>query len=82
MFVNHIIETPTCFGHSCLTIFKGPFSVLGAVTTSLLVCVVKLFIWYVAVYYLCLLVPDVLLYGRLGCELFTTKPPTDKYIRH
>jgi len=53
MFVNHINKTPTCFGHSCLTIFRGPFSVLSAVTTSLLVCVVKLFIWYVAVYYLC-----------------------------
>ena len=24
MFVNHIIKTPTCFGHSCLTIFRGP----------------------------------------------------------
>jgi len=53
MFVNHILKTPTCFGHSCLTIFRGPFSVLSAVTTSLLVCLVKLFIWYVAVYYLC-----------------------------
>ena len=50
MFVKHIIKTPTCFGHSCLTIFRGPFSVLSAVTTSVLVCVVKLFIWYVAVY--------------------------------
>ena len=53
MFVNHIIKTHTCFGHSFLTIFRGPFSVLSAVTTSLLVCV-KLFIWHVAVYYLCL----------------------------
>ena len=53
MLVNHIIKTPTCFGHCCLTIFRGPFSVLSAVTTSLLVCVVKLFIWYVAAYYLC-----------------------------
>jgi len=48
-FVNHIIETPTYFGHSCLTIFRGPFSVLSAVTNSLFVCAVKLFIWYVAV---------------------------------
>ena len=49
MFVNHIIKTPTYFGHNCLAIFRGPSSVLSAVTTSLLVCVVKLFIWYVAV---------------------------------
>ena len=53
MFVNYIIKTLTCFRHSCLTIFRGPFSVLLAVSTSLLVCVVNLFIWYVAVYYLC-----------------------------
>jgi len=43
--------------------------VLSAVTTSLLVCVVNLFIWYVAVYYLCVCVSDVLVCGRLGCEL-------------
>jgi len=42
MFVNHIIKTPARFGHSCLTIFREPFFVLSAVTTSLLVCVVKL----------------------------------------
>ena len=72
MFVNHIIKIPTCFGHSYLTIFRGPFSVLSAVTTSLLVCVVKLFICYVALYYLCVCVPDVLVCGRLGCEMFTT----------
>ena len=53
MFVNHIIKTSTCFGQSCLTIFRGPFSELSAVTTSMLVCVVKLFIWYVAVCCLC-----------------------------
>jgi hypothetical protein len=34
--------------------------VLSAVTISLLVCVVKLFIWYVAVCCLCVCVPDVL----------------------
>ena len=34
MSVNHIIKTPTCFGHSCLTIFRRPFSVLSAVTTK------------------------------------------------
>ena len=33
---------------------------LSAVTASLLVCVVKLFIWYVAVYCLCVCVPDLL----------------------
>ena len=32
---------------------------LSAVTTSLLVCVVKLYIWYVAVCCLCVRVPDV-----------------------
>jgi hypothetical protein len=53
MFVSHIIKTPTYFGHFFLTIFRGPFSVRSAVTTTLLVCVVKLFIWYVGVYYLC-----------------------------
>ena len=52
MFVKHITKTPTCFGHYCVTIFRGPSSVIRPVTTSLLVCVVKLFIWYVAVYYL------------------------------
>ena len=36
---------------------------LSAVTTSLLVCVVKLFIWYVAVC-LCVSVPDVLVSDR------------------
>jgi hypothetical protein len=71
MFVNHIIKTPTCFGHSCLTIFRGPFSMLSAVTTSLLVCVVKLFIWYVAVYYLCVCVPDVLVCGTSGTHTHT-----------
>jgi len=70
MFVKHIIKTPTCFGHSSLTIFRGMFFVLSAVTTSLLVCVVKLFIWYMAVCCLCVYVPDVLVCGRLGCEQF------------
>jgi len=53
--------------------------VLSAVTTSLLVCVVKLFIWYVAACCLGVCVPDVLVCGMFGCE--TTKHPTDKYIR-
>jgi hypothetical protein len=34
MFVNHIIKTHTCFDHSCLTIFREPFSVLSVVTTE------------------------------------------------
>ena len=63
MFVKHIIKNPTCFGHNCLTIFREPSFVLSAVTTSLLVCVVKLFIWYVAVCCLCVCVPDVLVCG-------------------
>ena len=44
---------------------------LSAVTTSLLVCVVKLFIWYVAACCLGVCVPDVLVCGMFGCE--TTK---------
>ena len=32
--------------------------------------------------YLCVCAPDVLVCGMFGCELFTTKHPTDKYIRH
>ena len=39
---------------------------LSAVTTSLLVCVVKLFIWYVAVCCLCVRVPDILFCGMFG----------------
>ena len=41
---------------------------LSAVTTSLLVCVVKLFIWYVAVCCLCVCVPDVLVCGMYGSQ--------------
>ena len=41
---------------------------LSAVTTSLLVCVVKLCIWYVAVCCLCVCVPDILVCGMFGCE--------------
>jgi hypothetical protein len=50
--------------------------VLSAVTTSVLVCVAKLFILYVAVCCLCVCVPDVLVCGMFGCELFTTKHPS------
>ena len=60
----------------------GPSFVLSAVTTSLLVCVVKLFIWYVGVCCVCVCVSDVLVCGMVRCEQFTTKHPTDKYIRH
>jgi hypothetical protein len=41
---------------------------LSAVTTSLLVCIVKLFIWHVAVRCLCVCMPDVLVCGMSGCE--------------
>jgi len=41
---------------------------------SLLVCVVKLFIWYVAVCCLCVCVPDVLACGMFG---FERRPPED-----
>jgi len=47
---------------------------LGAVTTSLLVCIVKFFIWYVAVCCLCVCVPDVLVCGMCGCELDSSQP--------
>ena len=47
---------------------------LSAVTNSLLVCVVKLFIWYVAVCCLCVCVPDVLVCGMFGCELSSSQP--------
>ena len=46
------------------------FRAFSAVTICLLVCVVKLFIWYVAVCCLCVCVPDVLVCGMFG---FTTK---------
>jgi hypothetical protein len=44
--------------------------VLSAVTTSLLVYVVKLFIWYAAVCCLCVCMPDELVCEMFGCELF------------
>ena len=72
MFVKHIIKTLDVSVTVVLTIFRGPSFVLSAVTTSLLVYVVKLFISYM---------PDVLLCGMFGCELFTTKHPTDKNIK-
>jgi hypothetical protein len=43
--------------------------VLSAVTISLLVCVSKLFIWYVAVCCLCVCVPDVLACGMHGAKV-------------
>ena len=46
---------------------------LNAVTTSLLVCVVKLFIWYVAVCCLCVCVPDVLVCGMFGLNMHGAK---------
>jgi hypothetical protein len=56
------------FGHNCLIIFRGPSFVLSAVTTSLLVCVVRLFIWYVAVCCLCVCMPDLLVCGMFVCS--------------
>jgi hypothetical protein len=43
--------------------------VLSAVTAFLLVCVVKFFIWYVAVCWLRVCAPDVLVCGMFACEL-------------
>ena len=68
MFVNHIIK-PYMFRSQFFNRLQGAFFMLSTVTTSLLVCVVKLFIWYVAVCCLCVCVHDVLVCGRLGCEL-------------
>ena len=44
---------------------------LSTVTTSLLVCVVKLFIWHVAVCCLRVCVPDILV---LGCLVVSSQP--------
>ena len=68
MFVKHIIKTLDVSVTVVLTIFRGPSFVLSAVTTSLLVYVVKLFVWYVAVCCVCVCVPDVLVCGRFGCS--------------
>jgi len=62
MFVKHIIKTL----HVSVTIVwpssGGRLSCLVLLLPSLLVCVVKLFIWYVAVCCLCVCMPDVLVY--------------------
>ena len=68
MFVKHIIKTLDVSVTVVLTIFRGPSFVLSAVTTSLLVCVVKLFIWYVALCCLGVCVPDVLVCGMFGSQ--------------
>jgi hypothetical protein len=73
MFLKHIIKIL----HISVTIVwpssGGPSFVLSAVATSLLVCVVKLFISYVAVCCLCVCVPDVLVCGMFGCKLFSSQ---------
>jgi hypothetical protein len=66
MFVNHIIKTPTYFGHSCLTIFRGPFSVLSAVTTSLMFASSScLFGMWLYIIYVC----ECLMYLSVGGEV-------------
>jgi len=69
MFLKHNIKTL----HVSVTIVwlssGGRLSCLVLLLPSLLVCVVKLFIWYVAVCCLCVCVPDVLVCGMFGCEL-------------
>ena len=61
MFVKHIIKTL----HVSVTIVSpssgGRLSCTVLLLPSLLVCVVKLFIWYVAVCFLGVCMPDVLL---------------------
>ena len=52
---------------------------LSAVTTSLLVCVVNLFIWYVVVCCLCVCVPDVLVCGLFGCEQLDRPKHLEQY---
>ena len=83
MFVKHTIKTPTCFGHNCLTIFRGPSFVLSAVTTFN-ACLPRQVVYLVCgcMLSMCVCVPDVLVCGMFGCEQFTTKHRTDKYIRH
>jgi len=72
IFVNHIIKTPTFFGHSCLTIFRGPFSVLSAVTTFSACLRQVVYLVCGCILSMCVLVSDVLVCGRFGCEQFTT----------
>jgi len=66
MSVKHIIKTL----HVSVTIVwpssGGRLSCLVLLLPSLLVWVVKLFIWYVAVCCLCVRVPDVLVCGMFG----------------
>jgi hypothetical protein len=60
--------------------------VLSAVTTSPVVCFVKLSICYVAVCCLCVYVPDVLVCGRFGCEFTivteTCRDCNDVFAKH
>ena len=71
MFVKHIIKTL----HVSVTIVwpssGGRLSCLVLLLPFLLICVVKLFVWYMAVRCLCVCVPYVLVCEMSGCELFT-----------
>ena len=68
IFVKHIIKTL----HVSVTIVwpssGGRLSCIVLSLPSLLICIVKLFIWYVAVCCLCVCMPDVLVCGMFGCE--------------
>jgi len=60
MFVKHIIKTLNVSVTIVWPSSGGCLLCLVLLLPSLLVCVVKLFIWYVAVCCLCVCVPDVL----------------------
>jgi len=68
MFVKHSIKTLRVSVTIVWPSSGGCLSCLVLLLLSLLVCVVKLFIWYVAVCCLCVCVPDVLVCGMFGCE--------------
>ena len=74
MFVKHIIENL----HVSVTLVwpssGGRLSCLMLLLHPLLVCVVQLFIWYVAVCCLCVCVPDVHVCGMFACELNSSQP--------
>jgi hypothetical protein len=68
MFVKHIIKTLHVPFTIVLPFSGGRLSCLVLLLSSLLVFVVKLFIWYVAVCCLCACVPDVFVCGMFGSQ--------------
>ena len=66
MFVKHIIKTLHVSVTIVLPSSGGRLWCLVLLLPSLLVCVVKLFIWCVAVCCLCVCVPDILVCVMFG----------------